>query len=191
MDVEVVPFTPDHWSALASLFEESGDQNECWCQFFHKRGSWIRTDPAANRAALEAEADARPAAGLIALDADGRAVGWVRLGPRAGFARLDRSTVRPRLDDVPVWSIVCFVVSRNARHQGVTSRLLEAAIEFARAHGAPALEAYPVDQSGRRVSAANLYRGALSTFRRAGFEVAREITAPGANEPRKIVRLTL
>jgi GNAT superfamily N-acetyltransferase len=83
----------------------------------------------------------------VALAKDGRAVGWVSLGPREDFERLERSRVRPRLDDIAVWSIVCFVVAKRARRQGVGAQLLDAAIDFARQHGAPALEAYPVDTS--------------------------------------------
>lgn len=90
--------------------------------------------------------------------------------------------------DVPVWSIVCFVVSRTVRGQGLTTRLLDAAMEYARAHGAPGLEAYPVDAGDGRVPAALGYTGHLSTFLAAGFRVVHEIDSPQATVRRVIVR---
>jgi GNAT superfamily N-acetyltransferase len=128
---------------------------------------------------------------LVALAADGRAVGWVSLGPREDFDRLERSRVRPRLDGLAVWSIVCFVVARRARRQGIGGQLLDAAIAFAREHGAPALEAYPVDTSTGRPTGPTLYTGTLSTFLRAGFQVSRQIASPQATVTRSIVRLDL
>src|SRR6266704_374930 len=49
------------------------------------------------------------------------------------------------------WSFVCFVVSRSVRGQGLTTRLLDAAADYDRRHGAPGLEAYPVDPGEGRV----------------------------------------
>ena len=44
--------------------------------------------------------------------------------------------------------------------------------DYARAHGATMLEAYPVDTSGERIVSANAYHGTLRMFERAGFTVA-------------------
>ncbi len=193
MDLDIRPLTGATWPALAALFEEGGDPAWCWCQFWRESGfAGSRADQKeANRNRLRAQAAGPLAPGLVALAADGQAVGWVSLGPREGFERLERSRVRPRLDSVPVWSIVCFVVGRRARRQGVAGQLLEAAIAWAREHGAPALEAYPVDTSTGRPTGPTLYTGTLSTFLRAGFRVARAIDSPQATVARSIVRLDL
>ncbi len=82
------------------------------------------------------------------------------------------------VDARPVWSIVCFVVGRAARGQGVATALLAAAVAYARDHGATMLEAYPVDTGGGRVPSANVYHGTLSMFERAG-----SASSSGANEP--------
>jgi GNAT superfamily N-acetyltransferase len=131
-----------------------------------------------------------PAPGLLAYR-DGVPVGWVSLGPRESYARLEASRIRPRLDEVPVWSIVCFVVARTERRQGVARRLLDVAVDYAWDHGAPALEAYPVDSGGAKVGAGVAYTGLLSTFEAAGFRVAREIDSPQATVRRVIVRRSL
>lgn len=132
-------------------------------------------------------ADRDPAPGLLAY-ADGRPVGWVSVAPREDYDRLTSSRVRPRIDDTPVWSIVCFVVSKGARRQGLTSRLLDAAADYARAHGAPGLEAYPVDPGDGKIPAALGYTGLLSTFEAAGFEVVHRIDSPQSTVRRVIVR---
>ncbi|MGH2465746.1 MAG: GNAT family N-acetyltransferase [Candidatus Limnocylindrales bacterium] len=193
VDLTIKPLTAETWSALATLFEEGGDARWCWCQFW--RGAAFtgnRTEQAdASRRALEAEARSPMTPGLVALGEDGRAVGWVSLGPREDFEHLERSRVRPRIDDVPVWAIVCFVVGKSARRQGIGAQLLDAAIAFAREQGAPALEAYPVDTSQGKPTGPTLYTGTLSTFLRAGFQVVRQVDSKQATVIRDIVRLDL
>lgn len=193
MDLDIRPLTGETWPALAELFEEGGDPRWCWCQFWRSTGfsGTPKEVGALSRERLETQAHSARTPGLVALAPDGRAVGWVSLGPREDFERLERSRVRPRLDDVPVWSIVCFVVGKRARRQGVGGQLLGAAIAFAREQGAPALEAYPVDTSTGKPTGPTLYTGTLSTFLRAGFHVAREIQSPQATVARSIVRLDL
>ena len=193
MDLTIQPLTSETWLALSALFEEGGDPAWCWCQFWRSSGfNGSRAEQVeVNRARLREQAAGPLAPGLVALADDGTAVGWVSLGPREDFERLERSRVRPRLDDVAVWSIVCFVVSKRARRQGVGSRLLDAAIAYAREHGAPALEAYPVDTSAGKPTGPTLYSGTLSTFQRAGFQVVRRVESPQATVIRSIVRLEL
>ncbi len=193
MDLTIQPLTTAMWPALSALFEEGGDPKWCWCQFWRSSGfSGSRTEQLeANRNRLQAQAAGSLAPGLVALADDGTAVGWVSLGPREDFERLERSRVRPRVDDVPVWSIVCFAVSKRARRHGVGSALLDGAIEFAREHGAPALEAYPVDTSTGKPTGPTLYSGTLSTFLRAGFRVVRQVDSTRATVIRSIVRLDL
>lgn len=189
-DIEIVPLTPDRRDDVAALFGEGGDPKTCWCMFWRLRSKdWSFANAGEIREGFQrlVDADRDPAPGLLAY-AGGRAVGWVSIAPREDYERLTNSRVRPRIDDVPVWSIVCFVVSRSVRGQGLTTRLLDAAGEYARAHGAPGLEAYPVDSGGSRVAAAVAYTGHLSTFLAAGFAVVHEIDSPQSTFRRVIVR---
>lgn len=189
--LEILPLTPDRIPALGELFDEGGDPRWCWCAYFRLRGrDWTNSTSGDNRALLAGLAESDPAPGLVAF-LDGRAVGWVSLGPRADYERLAYSRVLAPVDDRPVWSIVCLVVSRRVRGRGIAGALLDAAIGHARAHGARTLEAYPVDVSGGRIPAANAYHGTLSMFSRAGFAVVarRRGTSTGPEQP--IVRLEL
>ena len=90
--------------------------------YFRFRGrDWSNSTAAENRAALEDLAERPLAPGLVGYR-DGRAVGWVSLGPREDYERLSHSKILAPVDDTPVWSIVCFVVSRKVRGQGVAAR---------------------------------------------------------------------
>ena len=195
VDLDIQPLTPARFVDLAALFEEGGDPKWCWCTYFRVRGrSWSNATATENRAELSrltARSNAeRPAPGLVAYR-DGRAIGWVSLGPREDYDRLAYSKLLAPLDDAPVWSIVCFVVSRRSRGKGVASALLDAAIAYARELGATMLEAYPVDPGAGRVPAANAFKGTLSMFQRAGFEVAARRQWHDTTPERPIVRLAL
>jgi GNAT superfamily N-acetyltransferase len=191
IDVEVVPLTRDRVEDLATLFAEGGDPKNCWCAFWRVRGSgWQGWTAEKNRPVVEGLAGHDPAPGLVAY-AQGRAVGWVSLGPREDYERLERSKVLARIDDRPVWSIVCFVVSRSVRGRGVAHALLAAAIAYARDHGASTLEAYPVDPSRGRVPAASAFMGPFGMYERAGFEVAGHRQWNPTTPVRPIVRLEL
>jgi GNAT superfamily N-acetyltransferase len=192
-ELEILPLTPKRWDDIAALFGEGGDPKTCWCMYWRVRGKdWSLGDPRSSRDRLHdlVEADRDPAPGLLAYR-DGRAVGWVSVAPREDYERLTNSRVRPKLDEVPVWSVVCFVVSKTERRQGLTTCLLDAAMAYAVDHGAPALEAYPVDPGDGRVPAALGYTGVLSTFEAAGFKVVQEIVSPQATVRRVIVRREL
>lgn len=195
LELDIRPLTPDRFADLAALFGEGGDPKWCFCAYYRLRGvDFGSATPASNKAVLEqavhsTAAEGR-APGLVAY-LDGRAAGWVSVGPRSDYERLVHSKVLAPVDDRPVWSIVCFVVSRTVRKRGVARKLLEAAVTYAAEHGATLLEGYPVDTGGQRVSSATVYKGTLSMFRDAGFtEVARR-RANRVSPERPIVRRAL
>jgi GNAT superfamily N-acetyltransferase len=191
--MEIVPLAPGTWPALAELFAAGGDPRWCWCQYWRKPGSnWTNTTAEQNRGDLEAlvgrTADGAPAPGLIALR-DGKAVGWVGLGPREAFPRHARSRTIPQLPGEAVWVVNCFVVARTARRSGVASALLDAAVAYAREHGARLVEGYPVQTGGTRISSASVYTGTASMFERAGFTMAAPTTSKSASgTPRLVMR---
>jgi GNAT superfamily N-acetyltransferase len=105
---------------------------------------------------------------------DGRAVGWCSVSPKRDFGRILRS-VALRSDDVDgdTWSVVCFFIARGARRRGVGKTLLRAAVDYAAARGATAVEGYPVDAAVRLQPGA-AYTGVTSMFRAAGFRTAKQ-----------------
>lgn len=121
-------------------------------------------------------------------DDDADAVGWCSVSPRSSYHRIVHSRVIPKIDDQPVWSVVCFVVRPGFRRQGVATALLEGAVAFAREQGATTLEGYPADTDGQRISATYAYTGTRSLFERAGFTVVSETTSKTGGMPRVVMR---
>ena len=177
-DVEIHPLTPDRWDDLEELFGERGGADGCWCMFWRQTSAEYDAGRyAGNRKAFKRVvkgADVPP--GLLAY-VDGKPAAWCALAPREEYARLQRSKVLGPLDDRPAWAVVCFLVDRRHRGTGLARRLLAAAADFAREHGAKLLEGYPLDPEHRRPSSGEAYTGVVSMFRDAGFqEVARRGT---------------
>lgn len=179
MKLSVQPLTPERWPDLEAVFNAKGCSiaRGCWCMAYRRSGSRVQaaagtTHAQANRADLKALVDSGRPPGLVAYRGK-TPVGWVSLGPRSDYARLERSPVMKRVDDLPVWSIVCFVVPPQYRGQGVARALLDGAIAYAGKRGVTLLEAYPVDKAGRS-NDEFMWFGAKSMYDAAGFdEVAR------------------
>jgi GNAT superfamily N-acetyltransferase len=113
------------------------------------------------------------------------------MGPREDYERLEHSRVLARVDQRPVWSVVCFVVSRKERGQGIARELLGAAVDYAREHGATIVESYPVETGGERIPAASAYLGTTRMFEQAGFREVATRQATPTSRPRPIFRLAL
>jgi GNAT superfamily N-acetyltransferase len=179
------PLTPDRWPHLETLFGPHGASGGCWCMWFRQRRSEsARSSGAKNKAALKTIVDSNDPPGLIAY-VDGKPAGWVSLDPRERFAMLQHGRVWKPIDDKPVWSIVCFVVGKDYRRQGLMSRLLGAAIDYARKRGATTLEAYPVD-ADEELTGFDGFTGIATVFERAGFREAGHMS-----NGRPVVRLEL
>ena len=172
-ELQFHPVTQERWRDLETLFGPHGASGGCWCMWFRlRRREFDRNSGAQNRQALKQLVDSGEPPGLLAY-VDGEPAGWVSLAPRERFAHLEHSRRLRRVDERPVWSIVCFVIAKRWRGQGLMTKLLSAAIRYARDHGAAILEAYPVEPDGTLRGYAG-YTGIASAFRKAGFvEVAR------------------
>lgn len=132
-----------------------------------------------NRDALRAEISrAVVPPGLIAY-IDDQPVGWTRVGPRSTLPGVlgNRALAKVLTDDDGVWWVSCFNVDSRYRRAGIGAALLTAVVEYAREHGATAVEGHPVDVAAlkaARVSGSAIYTGTVAMFTAAGFtEVAR------------------
>jgi GNAT superfamily N-acetyltransferase len=172
--VTVEPVTAEHWDDLIRLFGERGASSGCWCMWWRKPAKeWGRDAGARNKRELRALVGEERAPGLLAYRS-GSPVGWVALAPRDDYPRLQRSPKLKPVDDTPVWVISCFYIDRNHRGTGVATALLQSATQFARAHGACAVEGFPIDTGAGTRTNADLFTGTLAMFTDAGFdEIAR------------------
>lgn len=177
--VEVHPVTADRWPDLEALFGPRGAYAGCWCMWFRlSNREFQRRSRRGRRVALKALADAGRTPGLLAYR-DGLPVGWVSVAPREDFGRIERSPTLKRVDDHPVWSVVCFYIARGHRGTGVGTVLLDAAVDHAARHGATIVEGYPLDPRDRSYPNSEAYHGLVPMFERAGFrEVIRRGRQP-------------
>lgn len=174
-DIRFHPVTPERWGDLERLFGPRGACSGCWCMWYRiKRSEFSKNGNEGNRRALKRIVDAGRVPGLLAY-VEGEPVGWVSVAPREEYSSLERSHVLKRVDDRPVWSIVCFFISRAHRRQGLSRALVKAAVDYAAAQGAKLVEGYPVQRApDSKFSAADAFPGSASTFERQGFtEIAR------------------
>jgi GNAT superfamily N-acetyltransferase len=75
-------------------------------------------------------------------------------------------------NDDSVWAVTCFVTRAGFRKRGIARALAHAAVDFARARGARALEGYPMTTKNAILE--ELHVGTEGMFVEAGFtEVSR------------------
>lgn len=189
MTIEVHLATADRFDDVVSLLAPGRpDIPACWCLSYRlASGPNNALKGKARPAFLRGLCEQDPSPGMLAYS-DNVPVGWCAFGPRSEMGRLQRSRTIPLLDDIPVWSIVCFVVRSGYRRRGVTRALIAAVVNFAESRRAVALEAYPVDTGGKRLNPSAVFPGTVSLFERFGFQRIGETEARSGGRPRCIVR---
>jgi GNAT superfamily N-acetyltransferase len=182
--ISIVPANEASWEDLQTVFGVRGQASRCQCQRYKLRpresfGSF----PAEERAhRLREQTDcghrgSGTTSGLVAY-LDGEPVGWCAVEPRTAYAGLLRNNRVPwegRAEDKTddgVWAVTCFVTRAGFRKRGVSRALARAAVDFARARGARAVEGYPMTTKNAILE--ELHVGTEGVFADAGFtEVSR------------------
>lgn len=180
------PLTPGRWLDLEKLFGQRGACGGCWCMWWRLAHSDFRRQRGEmNRKAFRSFVDSGKVPGILAYT-EGRPIGWCAVAPRETFPRLERSRILRRVDDKPVWSVVCFFVAKAFRGKGMSLRLLDAAVDYVREQGGKIVEGYPVEPKKDWTPDPFVYTGLASAFRKVGFvEVVRR------SETRPIMRYVL
>ena len=132
------------------------------------------TAEARRRAALAKLARRRKnSAGLVAYRG-AEPIGFVSLGPRHDYLRVENSKATPPVDNVAAWVIPCITVRRGHRGQGIAVAMIRAAVGYAGKRGAPAVEAHP-RAAGKRVHDDFAFFGTKAMFEKAGFRQIRGV----------------
>lgn len=184
---ETHPVTPARFDDFADVVNPNRRATHCWC-LSHRLPA---KDIGASREQTARDLCRRENPPGVVTYRDGTPVGWCSISPRADIPKLAASRLITPVDDVEVWSIICVVVRGGHRKQGVTGRLIDGAVEYAAARGAPAVEAYPVDTEGKRIDTTMAFVGTRAMFEKAGFEVIGTTGAVASKLPRIVMRRTL
>ena len=167
------------------------DANVCWCL------SYRLTSSKENQSLTGTDRGERvkrlcrqtPPPGVLAYDGD-EVVGWAGVHPRADTSFATNRRI-PHVDDLDVWSVWCIRVRPGHRGSGISHHLLAGAVDFARHHGAPAIEGYPLDNKGEKVDLTMAYVGTRALFEQAGFTKAADTDSVLNGFPRVLMRLDL
>jgi GNAT superfamily N-acetyltransferase len=176
MTITLAPVTPATWPDLERLFTARGGPGHCWCMVWRDMPGRAGAAPSDRQAALRARVMAGTPVGLV-LAVDGAPVGWCSIGPQDSFRALTNAPAEPGL-----WCLTCFFLHRDHRGQGLSARLLLGALDMARAAGATAVEATPVDPA----SPSYRFMGFTDLFLRHGFAETGRVGAR-----RHVMRLEL
>ncbi|KAE8763753.1 GNAT family N-acetyltransferase [Georgenia thermotolerans] len=189
MTIEVRPATA-FADVLTMVGPKRPDATACWCLSYRlssKENLALRGPERGERVRRLLAEDPPP--GVLAYDGD-EVVGWAAVHPRADTS-FARNRKIPHVGDVDPWSVWCLRVRPGHRGKGISHHLLAGAVEFARGHGARAVEGYPVDNQGQKVDLTMAYVGTRALFERAGFTKAADTQSVINGFPRVLMRLDL
>ncbi len=182
-DLKVHPISPERWADFEQLFGDRGAFGGCWCMWWRStRREFETRGGSGNRNAMKALVESGVITGVLAYDGQ-KPCGWCSIAPREQYDSLERSPVLKRLDDEPVWSIVCFYIDPDYRRQGLLGKLLEGAVAYAASEGAGIVEAYPTRTRGRRLAPVSSFMGIPEVFFQHDFRLVAE-----PSKSRQIVR---
>lgn len=183
LDLTFHPLTPERWSDLERLFGQRGACGGCWCMYWRfKRSEFEKQKGGPNKQAFKNIVTSGDIPGILAT-AGGQPIGWCSSARREVYPVLERSRILKRVDDQPVWSVVCFFVAQPYQRKGASVKLLEAAVACVRHRGGRLVQPYPVEPKKVPRSAAFAWTGLASAFRKAGF-----VEALRRSETRPIMR---
>ena len=183
--MRIVPANQASCEDLEAVFGARGAAALCQCQRYKLRPrEAFRNFPVSERASRLrqqtgcGQPDAETTSGLVAYR-DDEPVGWCAVEPRtayAGLLRVSRVPWEGRAEDKTddsVWAVTCVFARAGFRRQGTGYALAQAAVDFARARGARALEAYPIINE-TEITWDEIHVGTPSMFAAAGLtEVSR------------------
>jgi len=191
VSIEVRPANAARFDDVATMLgPKNPSSSVCWCLSHRIDAKTNQELVGPARGEYVRELCSREVApGVLAYEGDD-VVGWAAVAPRAELP-FARSRKIPHVDDLPVWSVWCIRVRPGHRGKGISHALLDGAVAYARSHGAPAVEGYPVDNKGQKVDITMAYVGTRGVFERAGFTKAADTTSVSGGIPRVLMRLDL
>ena len=145
-------------------FETNPQWSGCYCQFYLNTESENTETRDQNRQRACDRINSGIMNGYLAYDGD-EVIGWVAANKANNFVVLPKTS-----EDAA--RVICFIVEKEHQGKGVATELLNFAIQDLAAQGFKSLEAAPMASDTFESWG---YRGKLSTFLNAGFELGPQI----------------
>jgi GNAT superfamily N-acetyltransferase len=195
--MKIEPIAPAHMEGFRALFDAAG--SACGCRFWHFEGNkneWLAR--CAYRPDENFEEQSRAVAsrdptgdGLVAIDDDGRVIGWMKLAPRASMTKLtSRGIYRGAAPAPDTYVVGCFLVHPEARRRGVARALTVAAEAHVRALGGTAIEAFP-HRANAPLHDEEAWQGPAAMFLGLGYTEADSLLGPPTEVAYPLLRKSL
>jgi len=164
--------TPDTWEVFARMVERHGGVfGGCWCTWFHTMPADKERTYEANRALKQRLVEEGRAHAALVIEGD-EAVAWCQYGSPEELPNIyHRKQYDAEADLLPDHRITCLFIDKAHRRQGLSSVVLQGALDLIGQAGGGVVEGYPHDNHGKKKSV--LYNGTRDLFERAGFEHVR------------------
>jgi GNAT superfamily N-acetyltransferase len=161
-----------NWLKFSELFGARGACGNCWCMYYRLEKSEFLAGKInnGNKEAMKDLVWNNQPTGMLALY-EGKAIAWCAFAPREDFPKLERSRIHKRIDNQAVWSIPCFFIHKDFRRQGISVRLLQAVIRYARSRNIGTIEAYPTIPTKSPLPDSFAWIGLYRSFEKAGFRI--------------------
>lgn len=154
----------DTWADFVSLMQTEAQCSECWC-LNHREAAGCPTGLAAQNKMKQLTTEEK-VGGLLAYQGQ-KCVGWIAIDSMADLIGHDcQASGKPN-----EWSIHCVFVREGHRGQGISTELIQAAIDFAKSKGAALVSAFPIPTEKRKRFPVNEaeFSGRFSSFSKMGF----------------------
>jgi len=178
MTIEIRPLSPTDSEVFTSYISDMDFQHAphwkfCNCQYYHVKcqaTEWRERSAEKNRQLAHENIKNGIMHGFLAFDGE-KTVGWVNANDWQNYALLE--------DDVELKSlegktglVVCFLVHPDYRHQGLSKKLLETAVEDFRKQGFDRVIGRPFNWSAHPE---RQYHGTADMFEELGFQKHSEV----------------
>jgi GNAT superfamily N-acetyltransferase len=159
----IKPLSSAAWKDFVSLMESDAQCVDCWC--LNHRDKDSTTGPLAKER-MRQLVSAGEAKGLLAYRG-ANCVGWISVDPINTLHGHDCQDSGKESE----WSIHCIFIKDGFRTLGISTRLITAAIEYARSNGAKIISAFPIPEEHRSRFPVNEaeFSGRYSTYAKLGF----------------------
>lgn len=158
------PVTAARWKDLEALFESRGGPKYCWCMAWRAASERRDMSRTQRKSALKSRVKDGIPIGILGY-LDDAPIAWCSIAPRPTYRKLG-GLEKPNENPDKIWSLVCFFVKRDFRGMGVSDRLIEAAVAYAKQKNATIVEAYPVTAD----SPSYRFMGFVPSFKSARFK---------------------